>query len=60
LEVIWIDITSADKEFLAKIQQQVGWTLEHVKQLDNEPGFKVVPTRWVVEQTYACLGIIGD
>jgi hypothetical protein len=39
LQVIWIDSTLAGKELTAKIQQQVGWNLEHLKRTDEEPGF---------------------
>jgi putative transposase len=56
LQVIWIDTTFAGKDFIAKIQQQFGWTLEHLKQTKEEPGFHVIPKRWVVERTYSWFG----
>ena len=56
LQVIWIDSTFAGKEFIAKIADQFGWTLEHLKRTSDEPGFTVIPKRWVVERTYAWFG----
>lgn len=56
LQVIWIDSTFAGKDFITKIQQQFGWTLEHLKQTKEEPGFHVIPKRWVVERTYSWFG----
>lgn len=56
LQLIWVDSTFAGKDFIAKIAQQFGWTLEYLKRTDNEPGFTVIPKRWVVERTYAWFG----
>jgi putative transposase len=56
LQVIWIDSTFAGKAFIAKIEQQFGWKLEHLKRTDQEPGFQVIPKRWVVERTYSWFG----
>jgi putative transposase len=54
--VIWIDYTFAGKEFIAKIADQFGWTLEHLKRTSDEPEFTVTPNRWAVERTYAWFG----
>jgi putative transposase len=56
LQVIWIDSTFAGKAFIAYIAQQFGWKLEHLKRTDDEPGFRVIPKRWVVERTYSWFG----
>jgi len=56
LQVIWIDSTFAGKAFMASIAEQFGWQLEHLKRTDDEPGFQVIPKRWVVERTYAWFG----
>lgn len=56
LHVIWIDSTFAGKDFIAKIEQQFGWQLEHLKRTDEQPGFQVIPKRWVVERTYSWFG----
>jgi putative transposase len=56
LQVIWIDSTFAGKDFVAKIEQQFGWKLEHLKPTAQEPGFQVIPKRWVVERTYSWFG----
>ncbi|WP_069791276.1 IS5 family transposase (plasmid) [Cyanobacterium sp. IPPAS B-1200] len=56
LKIIWVDSTFAGKEFIAKIQREFGWKLEHVKRTDEEPGFTVIPKRWVVERTYSWFG----
>jgi len=56
LQVIWIDSTFAGKAFIAMIEQQFGWKLEHLKRTDEQPGFQVIPKRWVVERTYSWFG----
>jgi len=56
LQVIWIDSTFAGKAFMAHIAQEFGWKLEHLKRTDDEPGFQVIPKRWVVERTYSWFG----
>jgi len=56
LKIIWVDSTFAGKEFIAKIQREFVWKLEHVKKTDEEPGFTVIPKRWVVERTYSWFG----
>jgi len=56
LQVIWIDSTFGGKDFIAKIANQFGWRLEHIKRTDNESGFKVIPKRWVMERTYSWFG----
>ncbi|MFN9673171.1 MULTISPECIES: transposase [Microcystis] len=33
-----------------------GWHLEHLKRTDEQPGFTVIPKRWVVELTYSWFG----
>lgn len=33
-----------------------GWLLAILKRTDREPGFEVVPRRWVVERTFGWLG----
>jgi transposase len=30
-----------------------GFVIEVVRRIDREPGFKVLPRRWVVERTFA-------
>lgn len=32
------------------------WTIEIIKRSDTAKGFEVLPRRWVVERTFACLG----
>ena len=56
LKVIWIDSTFAGKDFIAQIAQDFGWQLEHLKRTDENPGFTVIPKRWVVERTYSWFG----
>ena len=53
LKVIWGDSTFAGKDFIAQIAQDFGWQLEHLKRTDEQPGFTVIPKRWVVERTYS-------
>lgn len=54
--MIWIDYTFAGKEFITKIADQFGRTLEHLKRTSDEPEFTVTPNRWAVERTYAWFG----
>jgi putative transposase len=54
--VIWIDSTFAGQEFVAQIERQFGWKLEHLKRTNRKPGFQVIPKRWVVERTYSWFG----
>ena len=56
LKVIWIDSTFAGKDFIAQIEREFGWKLEHLKRTDDQPGFTVIPKRWVVERTYSWFG----
>jgi len=56
LELIWTDSTFGGKAFIAWVKETFNWTLEVVKRSDNEPGFKVLPKRWVVERTFAWFG----
>jgi putative transposase len=56
LQVIWIDSTFAGKDFIAEIARDFGWQLEHLKRTDENPGFTVIPKRWVVERTYSWFG----
>jgi len=56
LKVIWIDSTFAGKDFIAQIERDFGWKLEHLKRTDDQPGFTVIPKRWVVERTYSWFG----
>ena len=53
LKIIWVDSTFAGKDFIAKVEREFGWNLEHVKRTGSDPGFRVVPKRWVVERTYS-------
>ena len=53
LKVIWVDSTFAGQDFIQKIASEFAWNLEHVKRTDTEPGFSVIPKRWVVERTYS-------
>jgi putative transposase len=56
LQVIWVDSTFAGKDFIAYIAKEFGWQLEQVKRTDDQPGFQVIPKRWVVERTYSWFG----
>ena len=56
LKVIWSDSTLAGKDFIALIAPDFGWKLEHLKRTDKQPGFTVIPKRWVVERTYSWFG----
>ena len=53
LKLIW-----ADQGYQGQLEVSApivcGWTLQIVKR--TEPGFKILPRRWVVERTLAWLG----
>ena len=55
LERIW-----ADRGYRGKlvdwVREQYGWCLEIVTRTDDEPGFQVLPHRWIVERTFGWLG----
>ena len=53
LRLIWADGGYAGK-LVDWVQEQCDWTLEIVKR--TEPGFVVLPRRWVVERTFAWMG----
>ncbi len=38
------------------VRQTFGWALAVIKRTDDMVGFEVLPTRWVVERTFAWLG----
>ncbi len=38
------------------VQMTIGWTLSVIKRTPDMVGFEVLPTRWVVERTFAWLG----
>ncbi|NEQ26660.1 MAG: IS5 family transposase [Microcoleus sp. SIO2G3] len=56
LQLIWVDSTFGGKDFIAKVKQHYGWTLEVVKRSDHQKGFVLLPKRWVVERTFSWLG----
>ena len=39
LKIIWVDSTFAGKDFIAKVEREFGWNLEHVKRTDSDPRF---------------------
>jgi putative transposase len=56
LKLIWTDSNFGGKDFIAAIVKRFGWQLEVVKRTDDQPGFAVIPKRWVVERTYSWFG----
>lgn len=54
LKHIWADGGYAGK-LVDGVRQAYGWTLEIVKRIDDEPGFEVLPKRWLVERTFGWL-----
>lgn len=55
LKLIWADGGYAGK-LVDWVQQTYGWVLDIVKRTDREPGFEVLPKRWIVERTFGWLG----
>jgi len=54
LEVIYADQGYSGEALRTGVESILGWRLEVVKR--TEPGFKVLPKRWVVERTFAWIG----
>jgi len=40
-------------DFVEKVKQAFGWTIQVVLRKDSNKGFQVVPKRWIVERTFA-------
>lgn len=55
LQILWADGGYAGR-LIAWVQQRTGWLLEIVKRSDTQKGFVVLPTRWIVERTFAWWG----
>lgn len=52
---IWADGGYAGR-LVDWVGERYGWRLEIVRRTDAEPGFEVLPRRWVVERTFGWLG----
>jgi putative transposase len=55
LRLIWADGGYAGK-LVEWVQQTYGWMLDIIQRTDHEPGFEVLPKRWIVERTFGWLG----
>jgi len=55
LERIWADGGYAGK-VVDWVRRQYGWCLDIVRRTDQEPGFELLPHRWVVERTFGWFG----
>jgi transposase len=57
LAVVWGDATSRNHGLDAwRAEHRPGWRVEVSSKPDGRPGFVPVKKRWVVEQTFGCLG----
>lgn len=56
LKLVWVDGGFSGEDFIQRIADKCGLTLEVVKRPDDAKGFVVLPRRWVVERTFAWLG----
>jgi putative transposase len=54
LKLIWAD-GSYRGELLTWVEELFGWQLEIVEKSKEQPGFHVLPKRWIVERTFAWL-----
>ncbi len=54
LELIWAD-GSYRGALIAWMEELFGWKLEVVEKPKDQPGFQVLPKRWIVERTFAWL-----
>ena len=55
LQRIWADGASAG-QLVDWVREQYGWCLNIVRRTDGEPGFEVLPHRWIVERTFGWFG----
>jgi putative transposase len=55
LERIWADGGYGGR-LVDWVRQHYGWCLEIVRRTDREPGFELLPHRWVVERSFGWLG----
>ena len=55
LERIWADGGYAGR-LVDWVRQRSGWCREVVRRTDGEPGFAVLPHRWIVERTFGWFG----
>ncbi len=55
LQLVWADGGYAGK-LVEWVKSECGWVLEIVKRTDDVKGFKLLPSPWVVERTFAWLG----
>ncbi len=56
ISLVWADGGYAG-QLIEWLQAWCGWTLEIVRKLAEQVGFQVLPRRWVVERTFAWLGL---
>lgn len=69
LKLIWVDMGYQAKHLRKWSEEELGWHLEVVRRPSKwgrypidveppplEPGFKVLPRRWVVERSFAWMG----
>jgi putative transposase len=56
LQKIWADGNYTGESLFDWLHQQFAILLEIASRSDAQPGFQVVPKRWVVERTFAWLG----
>ena len=54
LKLLWAD--AAYEHICPAVRKQFGWTLEIVRRLEGQKGFKVLPRRWIIERTFGWLG----
>jgi len=52
---IWADGGEAG-QLVDWVQDRDGWCLAIVRRTDAEPGFEVLPKRWIVERTFGWFG----
>ena len=52
---VWADAAYRGR-FTDTVRDQYSWSVEVVQRTDDEPGFEVLPRRWVVERTFGWFG----
>ena len=56
LQRLWVDAGYRGADLAIDLERLLGWQVEVVARVPGQPGFRVLPRRWVVERSFAWLG----
>jgi len=55
IKLVWVDGGYEGSQLAEWVKALWGWVWQVVKRSDDQKGFVLLPRRWVVERTFACL-----